>query len=203
MFTSRSEYRLSLRVDNADERLTGKGMEVGCVSAERAAKFEHSRRALAQARATLERLSLTPREAVRHGLELNQDGIRRSALQLLSYPTITFERLAAIWPEIAGLPPALMERLETDATYAVYLDRQAADIAAYRRDESFQLADDIDFDGLPGLSAEIAAKLSLVQPRTLGQAARIEGVTPAAITLLAAHARRAGQRRAAPVAADA
>ncbi len=190
MFTSRSEYRLSLRVDNADERLTGKGIAAGCVGAARAAHFAASQSALATARALLERLTLTPQEAARHGLSLNRDGIRRSAFQLLAYPDLTLDRLAAIWPELRALPPRIAERLETDATYAVYLDRQAADIAAYRRDEAVVLAEGIDFSALPGLSNEIRAKLDRVRPRTLGQAARIEGMTPAAITLLAAHARR-------------
>ncbi|HVL71122.1 MAG TPA: tRNA uridine-5-carboxymethylaminomethyl(34) synthesis enzyme MnmG, partial [Beijerinckiaceae bacterium] len=190
MFTSRSEYRLSLRVDNADERLTGKGIAAGCVGPARAAHFAASQAELAAARALLDRLTLTPQEAARHGLSLNRDGIRRSAFQLLAYPDLTLDRLAAIWPELRALPPRIAERLETDATYAVYLDRQAADIAAYRRDEAVVLAEGIDFSALPGLSNEIRAKLDRVRPRTLGQAARIEGMTPAAITLLAAHARR-------------
>jgi tRNA uridine 5-carboxymethylaminomethyl modification enzyme len=190
MFTSRSEYRLSLRVDNADERLTAKGLAWGCVGRRRAEHFSRVQAALRAARSRLESLSLTPREAARHGLDLNQDGVRRTAFQLLSYPGVTVGRLAAVWPELGGLPPALAERLDADATYAVYLDRQASDIAAHRRDESIALPDTLDFMGLPGLSNEIRSKLDLVRPRTLGQAARIEGVTPAAITLLAAHARK-------------
>jgi tRNA uridine 5-carboxymethylaminomethyl modification enzyme len=190
MFTSRSEYRLSLRIDNADERLTGRGLAIGCVGRQRAEHFARSQGLLRAARERLDSLTLTPREAARHGLDLNQDGVRRTAFQLLSYPAITLTHLAAIWPELRELPPMLAERLETDATYAVYLDRQAADIAAHRRDESVALPDNLDFMGLPGLSNEIRAKLDLVRPRTLGQAARIEGVTPAAITLLAAHSRK-------------
>jgi tRNA uridine 5-carboxymethylaminomethyl modification enzyme len=190
MFTSRSEYRLSLRVDNADERLTGKGLGLGCVGPDRARHFGSVQGCLAEMRARLHALTLTPREAERRGLSLNQDGIRRSAYQLLSYPEIGWPRLAAIWPELAPFPPRMAERIETDATYAVYLDRQANDIAAYRRDESVILHETLDFMALPGLSNEIRAKLDLVRPRTLGQAARIEGMTPAAITLLAAHSRR-------------
>jgi tRNA uridine 5-carboxymethylaminomethyl modification enzyme len=193
MFTSRSEYRLSLRVDNADERLTGRGIGIGCVGSKRADHFASAQDVLRAARERLERLALTPREAARHGLALNQDGVRRTAFQLLSYAGITVARLAAIWPELAAWGPALAERLETDATYAVYLERQAADIAAYRRDESIALPETLDFMRLPGLSNEVRSKLDLVRPRTLGQAARIEGVTPAAITLLAAHARRPGR----------
>src|SRR5215210_1143141 len=197
MFTSRSEYRLSLRIDNADERLTPKGEAIGCVGPERARTFRASQETLRAARARLDALSLTPREAARHGLDLNQDGIRRTAFQLLSYPEISLQRLAAIWPELTGLPCAVMDRLETDATYAVYLDRQKADIAAHRRDEGVVLSEELDFLALPGLSNEIRAKLDRVRPRTLGQAARIEGITPAAITLLAAHSRKQARVRSA------
>ena len=201
MFTSRSEYRLSLRVDNADERLTGRGLAIGCVGSARADHFARSQAALRAARQRLEHVALTPREAARHGLTMNQDGVRRTAFQLLSYPGVTVERLAAVWPELGGWAPALAERLETDATYAVYLERQAADIAAYRRDESIVLPETLDFMGLPGLSNEVRSKLDLVRPRTLGQAARIEGMTPAAITLLAAHARKPGRASRASAAA--
>ena len=201
MFTSRSEYRLSLRIDNADERLTPKGEEVGCIGSDRARTFRAAQAALRAARARLDALSLTPREAARCGLDLNQDGIRRTAFQLLSHPGMSLGKLAAIWPELDGFPRSVADRLETDATYAVYLDRQRADIAAHRRDEGVVLSDGLDFLALPGLSNEIRAKLDRVRPRTLGQAARIEGITPAAITLLAAHARR--QARAKPRPSDA
>ncbi|MBL0403552.1 tRNA uridine-5-carboxymethylaminomethyl(34) synthesis enzyme MnmG [Microvirga aerilata] len=190
MFTSRSEYRLSLRIDNVDERLTGKGLEIGCVGAVREAHFKASQAEIHEIRQRLHTLSLTPQEAARHGLELNQDGIRRTGYQLLSYPSIGWNDLCRFWPEFSAASLQVKERLETDATYAVYLDRQQADIAAYRRDESVVLEDTIDFQGLPGLSNEIKAKLDLVRPKTLGQAARIEGITPAALTLLAAHARK-------------
>ncbi len=190
MFTSRSEYRLSLRIDNVDERLTGKGLDIGCVGAVRAAHFRASQSEIRETRQRLQSLSVTPQEAARHGLELNQDGIRRTGYQLLSYPSIGWDDLSRVWPEFSAVTPQVKERLETDATYAVYLDRQQADIAAYRRDESVVLEETIDFQGLPGLSNEIKAKLDLVRPKTLGQAARIEGITPAALTLLAAHARK-------------
>jgi tRNA uridine 5-carboxymethylaminomethyl modification enzyme len=196
MFTSRSEYRLSLRIDNADERLTGKGLAWGCVGATRARHFAAAQDRLRTARRRLDELALTPREAARHGLDLNQDGVRRTAFQLLAHQGITLRRLAAVWPELGALPASVAERLETDATYAVYLDRQASDIAAHHRDESILLPETLDFMGLPGLSNEIRSKLDLVRPRTLGQAARIEGVTPAAITLLAAHARKQGRASA-------
>ena len=191
MFTSRSEYRLSLRIDNADERLTPKGAALGCVGRHRAAHFAAAQASLDTARTQLDRLSLTPNQARAVGIELNQDGIRRSAFQLLSYPDIDWARLCAVWPELAAVPPRVAERLCTDATYAVYLDRQQADIAAFRRDEAVALPIRLDYAGIPGLSNEMRLKLEAVRPGTLGQAARIEGVTPAALTLLAAHARRA------------
>jgi tRNA uridine 5-carboxymethylaminomethyl modification enzyme len=190
MFTSRSEYRLSLRVDNADERLTGIGLALGCIGRDRRRRFEAMRAELARLRGLLKTRAVTPPEAARFGLALNGDGIRRTAFQLLSYSGIGWQHLQSIWPDLAGVPDALKQRLEVDATYAVYLDRQQADIAAYRRDESISLVAEIDFSALPGLSNELKAKLELVRPRTLGQAARIEGMTPAAITLIAAHARR-------------
>ncbi|MFL4994549.1 MAG: tRNA uridine-5-carboxymethylaminomethyl(34) synthesis enzyme MnmG, partial [Microvirga sp.] len=194
MFTSRSEYRLSLRIDNVDERLTGKGMEFGCVGSERAAHFRRSQDEIRETRQRLHALTLTPQEGSRHGLELNQDGIRRSAYQLLSYPSVGWNDLTQVWPDLSAVSIPVRERLETDATYAVYLNRQQADIAAYRRDESVVLEESIDFQGLPGLSNEIKAKLDLIRPKTLGQAARIEGITPAALTLLAAHARKSPSR---------
>jgi tRNA uridine 5-carboxymethylaminomethyl modification enzyme len=194
MFTSRSEYRLSLRIDNVDERLTGKGLDIGCVGLERREHFHRSQEEIRSVRQRLQSLNLSPQEAARHGLSLNQDGIRRTAYQLLSYPAIGWSDLAAVWPELGSVSPQIQERLQTDATYAVYLDRQQADIAAYRRDEGIALEENLDFKGLPGLSNEIKAKLDLVRPKTLGQAARIEGITPAALTLLAAHAKSRSSR---------
>jgi tRNA uridine 5-carboxymethylaminomethyl modification enzyme len=189
MFTSRSEFRLSLRADNADERLTPLGIALGCVGPERAGRFEAFRQTYAGLRATLDALSLTPRAAARFGLQLNQDGVRRSAFQILSYPGQSVSSLARIWPELADVPDALAERVSVDAAYAVYLDRQERDVAAFRRDEAVTLPDGLDFGGIAGLSTEIRAKLGQIRPATLGHAARIEGITPAALTLLAAHAR--------------
>lgn len=193
MFTSRSEYRLSLRVDNADERLTPRGLSLGLIGAERVGHFARGQRQLQEVRARLDMLSLTPTQAAAHGIVLNRDGIRRSAFQLLSYPEIDWARLTSVWPDLADVPPRVADRLRTDATYAVYLDRQHADIAAFRRDEAVRLPESLDYAGISGLSNEMRMKLETVRPGTLGQAARIEGVTPAALTLLAAHAKR-GER---------
>jgi len=196
MFTSRSEYRLSLRVDNADARLTPRGINLGCVGSARAAHFAASQEVLDAARTRLDTLALTPSQAASHGISLNRDGIRRTAFQLLAYPEIEWRDLAAIWPDLAAVPVQVADRLKTDATYAVYLDRQNADIAAFRRDEAVRLPASLDYAAISGLSNEMRSKLETVRPGTLGQAARIEGVTPAALTLLAAHARR-GERIAA------
>ena len=190
MFTSRAEYRLSLRADNADERLTPKGLEIGCVGRARSRRFCEKASKLAHARALLSELSLTSAVAARHGLPVNQDGQRRSAFALLSFPGIDFARLRAIWPELETIDPATAAQVEIDARYAVYLDRQASDIEAYRRDEQLTLPAHLDYAGIAGLSAELSAKLGFLRPRTLGQAQRIEGITPAALTLLAARARR-------------
>jgi tRNA uridine 5-carboxymethylaminomethyl modification enzyme len=148
--------------------------------------------ALAALEGRLRAQSLTPNEAARFGLTLNRDGVRRSAYELLAYPEIDFERLAAIWPEFGDVPPALADRIESDAKYAVYLDRQERDIQAYQADESLALQDMVYRD-LPGLSRELADKLDSIRPETLGRASRIDGMTPAALTLLAAHARRRGR----------
>lgn len=191
MFTSRAEYRLALRADNADQRLTAKGIAIGCVGSERATIFAAKDSALKDARAFAKSVSVTPKQAERHGLALNKDGHRRTAFELLSYPNITVSDLAKIWPRFAALAPKLAEQIEIDAKYDVYLSRQAADVAAYRRDESFELPDEIDYAVLPGLSNEVKQKLQAHRPRTIGQAGRIDGVTPAALTLLVAHVRRA------------
>ena len=196
MFTSRAEYRLALRADNADQRLTDKGIAVGCVGQKRAEFHRAKNAALNAARNLAESRSLTPKEAEQHGLSLNKDGQRRSAFELLSYPTIGIADLAQIWPEFGALEPKIAEQIEIDAKYEVYLSRQAADIAAYRRDESFVLPDDLDYAALKGLSNEVKQKLATHKPRTIGHAGKIDGVTPAALTLLVAHVRR-GRHKAA------
>jgi tRNA uridine 5-carboxymethylaminomethyl modification enzyme len=190
MFTSRAEYRLSLRSDNADERLTPRGLGFGCVGRERAAAYRDRAERLGRARALLMDLSLTSTEAARYGLPVNHDGRRRSAYTLLSFPDVDLARLRAIWPHLSEIDAETAVRVEIDAHYAVYLDRQLADIEAYRRDEQLSLPGDIDYRAVAGLSAELQTKLAYLRPRTIGQAQRIEGITPAALTLLAARARR-------------
>ena len=190
MFTSRAEYRLQLRADNADQRLTDKGTAIGCIGPDRARVHHEKNLALNDAREFAKSVSITPKEAAHHGLSLNKDGQRRTAFELLSYPAVTIADLARIWPRFGELAPKIAEQIEIDAKYDVYLSRQAADIAAYRRDENFMLPDDFDYSALPGLSNEIRQKLQTHRPRTIGHAGRIDGVTPAALTLLVAHVRR-------------
>ncbi|MBI1404843.1 MAG: tRNA uridine-5-carboxymethylaminomethyl(34) synthesis enzyme MnmG [Caulobacter sp.] len=191
MFTSRAEFRLTLRADNADQRLTARGLAVGVVGADRAAVFHVKQQALAEARAFAASHSLTPSEAEKAGLTVKADGQRRDLGQLLAYPDVTLDRLIAIWPEIAAWSPAVREQIEIDAAYSGYLDRQQADVDAFRRDENLRLPADLDYAAIGGLSNEVREKLARVRPLTLGQAARIEGVTPGAITALLAHVRRA------------
>jgi tRNA uridine 5-carboxymethylaminomethyl modification enzyme len=195
MFTSRAEYRLALRADNADQRLTPKGIAIGCVDSVRATAFQCKLAALEQARALARSLSVTPTEAERHGLVLNRDGQRRSAFDLLSYPTLGMADVIRIWPQLGAIEPKIAQQLETDAKYAVYLARQSADVASYRRDQSFALPAELDYAGLAGLSHEVRQKLQAVRPATIGQASRIDGMTPAALTLLVAHVRRRGRDR--------
>ena len=194
MFTSRAEYRLQLRADNADQRLTAKGIAIGCVGTARAKFHNEKSSALKAAREFADSVSLTPKEAERHGVALNKDGQRRTAFELLSYPHIAISDLSKIWPRFGELAPKIAEQIEIDAKYEVYLSRQAADVAAYRRDESFALPDDFDYAALPGLSNEAKQKLMSHRPRTIGHASKIDGMTPAALTLLVAHVRRGRQR---------
>ncbi|HXS07551.1 MAG TPA: tRNA uridine-5-carboxymethylaminomethyl(34) synthesis enzyme MnmG [Rhizomicrobium sp.] len=194
MFTSRAEYRLSLRADNADQRLTPLGEKAGLVGRERRTAFADKMERLAVSRETVARLTLTPNEAAKFGLSMRQDGVRRSAQELLSLPQVEFPRLAAIWPELQDFAPDVVEQLEIDAQYAGYLDRQDADILAFRRDEGRTLPADLDYRAVIGLSNEVRQKLEAIRPATLGQASRIEGVTAAALTLVLAHVK--GAKRA-------
>jgi tRNA uridine 5-carboxymethylaminomethyl modification enzyme len=190
MFTSRAEFRLSLRADNADQRLTDRGLALGVVGVSRETAWRAKADALAAARARARELTLTPSAAAKAGLPVKADGVVRDLGQLLAYPSIGFDELAQIWPEISEWPAAVREQIEIDASYAGYLDRQAADAAAFRRDEDLRLPSSLDYSKVGGLSNEVREKLAAVRPLTLGQAARIEGVTPGALTALLAHVRR-------------
>jgi tRNA uridine 5-carboxymethylaminomethyl modification enzyme len=191
MFTSRAEFRLLLRADNADQRLTGRGVELGLVGPDRAAVFTRKAAALAAARDRAAALRLTPSEAGGLGFRINEDGKPRSLAQLLAYPAIGFDALTAVWPELSTWPSDVREQVEIDAAYAGYLDRQAADVLAFQRDESLRLPANLDYHRIGALSTECREKLSSIRPFTLGQAGRIEGVTPGALTALLAHVRRA------------
>jgi tRNA uridine 5-carboxymethylaminomethyl modification enzyme len=189
MFTSRAEYRLTLRADNADQRLTPMFDKAGLVGGVRRSAFAGKMVRLDEARARMRSLNLTPNEAQKHGITVRLDGARRTALELLSLPEVDFPVLAGIWPDLQGFQEDIVEQLEVDAQYAGYLGRQEADILAFRRDEALSLPDELDYAAVCGLSAEAVQKLSTIRPATLGQAARIDGVTPAALTLVLAHVR--------------
>ena len=194
MFTSRAEYRLVLRADNADQRLTDKGIAVGCVGSERAQRFAVKRASLEAARARVQSLTLTPTAASGFGIVVNRDGVRRTAADLLRYPDVTWDRLVHIWPELADIPPDVVEQVEIDARYAGYLDRQDAEIRAFKRDEALELPAGLDYGLVGGLSTEIRQKLAAARPRTLGAAGRIDGVTPAALVALLRYVKRRPDR---------
>jgi tRNA uridine 5-carboxymethylaminomethyl modification enzyme len=194
MFTSRAEYRLTLRADNADQRLTDKGIALGCVGEGRSLRHGAKMAALSAAKTLTRSLTLTPNEAARYGLALNQDGHRRSAFELLAYPEIGWAEIRGIWPELSAIDPAIAVHLEIDAKYDVYLKRQTADVEAFRRDEGLILTD-IDYSAVPGLSNEARSKLEVARPRTVGQAGRLDGLTPAALGILAAYLRREARKK--------
>ncbi|MHC2289917.1 tRNA uridine-5-carboxymethylaminomethyl(34) synthesis enzyme MnmG [Bradyrhizobium barranii] len=193
MFTSRAEYRLTLRADNADQRLTEKGIALGCVGSARTQHHRAKMDALNAARALSKSLTITPNEAIKHGLSLNRDGQRRSAFELMAYPDIGWSQVQTIWPELSAIDPVIATHLEIDAKYDVYLERQSADVEAFRRDEGMVLSD-VDYQQVPGLSNEVRAKLEKARPFTVGQAGRIDGMTPAALGILAAYLRREARK---------
>lgn len=197
MFTSRAEFRLKLRADNADQRLTPLGIELGCISAEREAAFKAKEQALSEGRTLLEILSMTPSEAERQGLVLNKDGRRRSAFELLSIPGIDLEHLGRIWPEIVRMDHKIAAQLAVDAKYHTYVKRQEDDVASLRRDEAVNIPDSFDYAAIPGLSNEARQKLTKHKPMNLAQAARIDGMTPAALMLLAANIKKMSSRKSA------
>jgi tRNA uridine 5-carboxymethylaminomethyl modification enzyme len=190
MFTSRAEYRLTLRADNADQRLTPIGLRLGCVGGDRERRFTAKIAALAAARGRLAELRMTPPALLRRGITVNEDGIPRSAAELLAYPGIDLARLAEVWPELGSVAPEIAEQVEIDARYAGYLERQERDIASFRRDEALLLPQELDYTAVNSLSREICDKLAAARPATLGAAARISGVTPAALVALLKHVKR-------------
>jgi tRNA uridine 5-carboxymethylaminomethyl modification enzyme len=197
MFTSRAEYRLTLRADNADLRLTPLGLAAGLVGQERAQRFRERNHFIEAGLSLARRLSLTSAEAARKGLRVNQDGLRRTVLDLLAVPDTGWDRLVTIWPELAALTPDVVEALEAEALYAGYVERQSSEIAALRREEELRLPVSLDYQAMPGLSAELRQKLIRVQPATLGQASRIDGMTPAALAIVLSHVKRRDRQSAA------
>lgn len=196
MFTSRAEFRLTLRADNADQRLTPRAMELGIVGEDRVAVFEDKMERLSKGYDVMRSVDLTPTEARRHGLNVNQDGQRRRALDLLSFPDISMDDLAVIWPQVDALDQETKHQLSREALYASYIERQKNDVAALKRDEAQAIPTQFRYDGIDGLSNELRGKLSMIRPETLGQAGRIEGMTPAALTLLLTKIRQDERKRA-------
>jgi tRNA uridine 5-carboxymethylaminomethyl modification enzyme len=194
MFTSRAEYRLTLRADNADQRLTDKGIALGCVGIARSQRHGLKMAALDAAKSLAKSLAITPNEAAKHGLQLNKDGQRRSAFELLAYPEVGWTEIRSIWPELSAIDPSIAVHVEIDAKYDVYLKRQTADVDAFRRDEGLILTE-VDYAVVPGLSNEARSKLEAARPRTVGQAGRLDGMTPAALGILAAYLRREARRK--------
>ncbi len=197
MFTSRAEYRLRLRADNADQRLTGRGLALGAVGGERRNAFEAKQAALSAAKSLTASLMTTPSALAARGIAINQDGVRRSAYDLLRYPQLTLAGLGQIWPELRDLAPEIARQIEIEGRYQGYMERQEADIRAFRKDEALRLPADLDYTAIGGLSAEVRQILSAAMPETLGAAARIPGVTPAAVLALLRYVRKGSERMAA------
>ena len=190
MFTSRSEYRLTLRADNADLRLTQKGIDIGCIESDRKKSFEEKQSLLNVSRGTLKELNITPNEAKNFDLTINQDGVRRSAFDLLYYNNIPFEALCKVWPELVSIRPDILDQLQTESMYSGYLERQELDINSFKKEEEMVIPEGIDYDALPSLSTEIKTKLKHIRPHTIGAAGRIQGITPAAIITLMSHIKK-------------
>jgi tRNA uridine 5-carboxymethylaminomethyl modification enzyme len=197
MFTSRAEYRLRLRADNADARLTPLGEALGCVASARSAAYAAKSAAMQDGRALLQSLTATPDEANSRGISINRDGRRRSAFELLAFPDMSMARLTTLWPELAGISAPVAAQLEIDARYDIYLRRQEADIEAYRKDEAIAIPAALDYGAIAGLSTELRQKLQRDRPASLAQASRIDGMTPAALMLILAHVKKAPLRRSA------
>lgn len=190
MFTSRAEYRLRLRADNADQRLTPKGIDIGCVGDARRARWNEKAALLSEARTMVKAFVETPNVLKSRGLNINQDGIRRSVFDLLGYPHVDWAQLCDIWPALSDVRADIVEQIECDALYSGYMERHEADIAAFKKDEALILPDNLDYDSVGSLSAEVCQKLKIAQPETLGAASRIPGVTPAALVALLRHVKK-------------
>ena len=197
MFTSRAEYRLKLRADNADQRLTDRGIEIGCVGEKRQKIWAEKSAALDSARTLIESLKATPNELEAFGIGVNKDGVRRNVAALLAYPDIDWEQLETMWPELSTISPAIREQIEIDALYSGYMARHDADIAAFRKDEALQLPENLDYSKVGSLSNEVRQKLETARPATLGAASRIPGVTPAAVIALLRYVKKGPQKDAA------
>jgi tRNA uridine 5-carboxymethylaminomethyl modification enzyme len=196
MFTSRAEFRLSLRADNADQRLTPLGLSLGCVGQDRRTAFEDKMEHLAAARGRLESISWTAREIASAGVNVSPDGPRRTAFDVLGLPEVEFDALLMLDPALEDIAPETRQQVARDALYAKYVDRQARDVEAMRRDEAEAIPEDFDFTALSGLSNELKQKLLRIRPATLAQAGRVEGMTPAALTLILAKLRQARRKSA-------
>ena len=194
MFTSRAEYRLLLRADNADQRLTQMGAEIGLVGAGRAEIYKAKAERFAKAKETAQNLTKSPSELVKSGIKVNQDGVRRSVYDMLAYPKMSVSDLEGVWPELSEFTPDMRDYIETEATYAGYLERQARDIEAFKRDEGLRIPDGFDYDVIGGLSNEVKSKLNAARPATLGQASRIEGVTSGALMAVLAYLKRSDKK---------
>ena len=195
MFTSRAEFRLSLRADNADQRLTPFGTALGCVGKARQAEFSKKMDALESGKACLDQVRVSASEAADAGVRISRDGSPRTGSELLAFADVGFGDLLALRPELADIRVDIQEQLKRDALYAHYVARQAKDVDDLRRDEAHAIPTDFDYGILSGLSSELRQKLTAVRPETLGQAGRVEGMTPAALTLILARLRK-GERRA-------
>ena len=197
MFTSRAEFRLSLRADNADQRLTPVGIDIGCVGDARRATYDKKMQALGLAKARLSAMSLTPQDVAGHGIKISEDGVRRNGLQLLTFPDVGFENLISLQPDLADIPESTRTQVARDALYANYIGRQERDIQALKRDEAYEITADFDYNALHGLSNELSGKLSTARPATLAHAGRLEGMTPAALMLILSKLRQADRKRSA------
>lgn len=194
MFTSRAEYRLRLRADNADQRLTQRGLDIGCVGGLRAAHWGKKAESLRSVRDLMQNLQATPNELNKAGVRANQDGVRRTAFDVLGFAHVDWADMVRVWPQLEGAAADIIEQIEIDAMYAGYMERHEADIAAFRKDEALLLPENLDYDDVGSLSGEVCAKLKAARPETLGAASRIPGMTPAALVALLRHVKRKNPR---------